>query len=120
MKGIYWIDLGPWPPACVIIENKASYRRFMRQQCGKDVQMQPFPGHNSGLCQKLESPTSCIMMIVVGTQDDQIELAGTLAHEAAHATRWLFAHIGEKEPGQEAEAYLIEHIVRHGLRALTA
>jgi hypothetical protein len=120
VKGVHWIDLGPWPPGCVVIDNEDSYRRFMRQKCGKDVVVQPYPPKDGGLCQKLDGPRSFILMIVLGPYSDQTELAGTLAHEAAHATRWLFEGVGEKAPGQEAEAYLIEHIVRHGLKALAA
>lgn len=32
--------------------------------------------------------------------------------------RWLFEHIREANPGTEAEAYLVEYVVRHGLKAM--
>jgi hypothetical protein len=119
MKDVHWIDTGQWPPALAVIADKRAYKRFIRKHCGDHAaDCPPFPGTNAGLCQKLEDGSDCIFVIAVGEQKDQIELAGTLAHEATHAMRWLFEHIGEKDPGTETQAYLVEHIVRNGMRAL--
>lgn len=119
MKDIHWIDSGQWPPAIAITNNKKAYQRFMRSHCGGVAADHPqFPPFNGGLCQKLVDGNSCIFLITVGEQADDIELACAVAHEATHLARWLFEHIGEKEPGLESQAYLVEHIVRHGLRAL--
>jgi hypothetical protein len=121
VKGIHWINTGQWPQAMAITGDADAYRRFMRKYCGKEHENDPpFPRFNGGLCQKLEDDVgNVIMFIAVGKQKDRAELACTLAHEATHAMRWMLEHVREKEPGTETEAYLVEHIVRHGLRALT-
>lgn len=121
MKGVHYVDLGPWPPALYVIGNKRAYGRFVRSMCGKNAKdCTPFPPANGGACQKMEDGQNCVFIITVGAHTDVIELAGTLAHEATHAMRWIFEHVGETSPGTEAEAYLVEHIVRNGLKALRA
>jgi hypothetical protein len=47
-------------------------------------------------------------------EDDDILLAGLIAHEATHCVCRVFEHIGEEldEIGEESRAYLTEHIVR--------
>jgi hypothetical protein len=121
VKDIHWIDSGQWPPAIAVTNSKRAYRKFLKAQCREHFSLcPPFPAPHGGLCQKLEAPGSCIFFIAVGEQNDRDELAATLAHEATHLMRWLFEHIGEKEPGTEAQAYLVEHVVRGGLKALAA
>jgi hypothetical protein len=118
MKGVHRVDLGQWPPALFVIGERRAYQRFMRAHCGgKAADHPPFPAPNGGHCQKLVQDRACIFLIVVGEQRNRDELAITLAHEATHAMRWLFEHIDEKRPGTEAESYLVEHIVRGGLKA---
>ncbi len=116
MKGIHWIDLGQWPPALAVVSDKRAYQKFMLKHC--DTKVNDFPPRNGGLCRKMVDGTDCIFLIVVGPQSDPINLACTLAHEATHAMRWIFEQIEEREPGVEAQAYLVEHILRGGLNAL--
>jgi hypothetical protein len=118
MKHVHVVDLGQWPPACAIIGNKRAYHRFMRGKCGGDAKVHRFPKPNAGHCEMLAHGQECWFVIAVGAHEFGSELACTLAHEATHLMRWLFEHIGEKAPGTEAEAYLVEHIVREGLKAL--
>jgi hypothetical protein len=93
----------------------------MRDNCGgKASDHPPFPVANAGHCQKLTRGQDCVFLIAVGEPANRDELAMTLAHEATHAMRWLFEHLGERTPGTEAQAYLVEHIVRCGLRAIPA
>jgi hypothetical protein len=119
LKGLHRIDLGQWPQAMYVTDDKRTYNRFIRERQGKVTD--PFPPSNGGNCQMMtqKSTGSCIFLIAVGPQDDAIELATTLAHEATHAMRWLLEHVGEDSPGTETQAYLVEHIVREGLKALT-
>jgi hypothetical protein len=120
VKGVHWIPSGQWPPAIALIDSRRSWRAFAKKYCGNNANdCASFPPKHGGCCQKLEDGAACIFVILVGEHDDQIELASTIAHEATHLMRWLFEHIGEDEPGTEAQAYLVEHIVRLGLQALS-
>lgn len=117
MKNAHRINLGQWPPAMFITSNQEAYDRLMRQYRVPDPL--PFPQKRHGLCQHLENGDGeAIIVIAIGKHPNIIELATTIAHEATHAMRWLFEYVGEKNPGTETEAYLIEHIVHEGLKAL--
>lgn len=117
-KGVHHIDLGPWPPALVLIADRAAYGRFMRSQCGKHP-FQPFPKPRGGLCTELKNEAGDLLLVIaIGAQPDSIELAASLAHEATHAMRWILEYVSEREPGAETQAYLVEHIVKQGLKAL--
>lgn len=41
-----------------------------------------------------------------------------IAHEAVHVCQYLWQQIGEHTPGQEAEAYLVQSIVREILKEM--
>jgi uncharacterized protein YjaZ len=61
------------------------------------------------------SAVRLLLLMGIGPHPNRDELAVTLAHEATHAMRWILEHAGEKQPGTECEAYLVEHIVRQAL-----
>lgn len=115
---LHWIDTGQWPAALAITSSNAAYRRFMRQHCGEDVEAKAAPVRG-GFCQQLSNEDGdSVLVIVVHSELEGRELVCTVAHEATHAMRWILKHAHEHEPGTETEAYLVEHIVREGLKAL--
>jgi hypothetical protein len=121
VKGAHEIDLGQWPCGMVVITDKRTYNRYIRMMCGKHaVKSPPFPETNCGNCQTLEQPGACFIVISIGKTPDDAERILTLVHEATHAMRYILEHALEKNPGTETEAYLVEHIVRQGMKALSA
>lgn len=118
-KGLHSIDLGQWPPAMVLTADKRAYSRFMREKQGNEFS--PFPKPGGGHTELMVNGKGlAYIMLAIGPGEDQRELICTIAHEAVHAARFLFAHVGETEPSKEAEAYLIEHIVRKALTIFVA
>ena len=118
MKGVHWIDLGPWPTGLAVTNDKRAYGKFMRAK--KVPNAQPFPRPRHGLCKHMENDVGeAFFVIALGKFDDKIEMAASLAHEATHAMRWILEFVGEKKPGTETEAYLVEHIVKNGLKAIS-
>ena len=120
MKGLHQIDLGQWPPALFVTKEEGAYKRLLRRYCGKDAETNPFPQRDAGFCQHLSNGLGAdIFVVVVGRQSNRTQLIATIAHEATHAMRWILESVGEKAPGTETEAYLVGHIVKGALRALT-
>lgn len=118
MKNVHWVDLGPWPPALAIVDDKRTFNRLIRAKTAQPPE-RPFPGSGGGLCIRLDNERgAALFVIAIGPQGSRDELAVTLAHEATHAMRWILEYVGENEPGTEAQCYLVEHIVRRGLEAL--
>lgn len=46
------------------------------------------------------------------------QIPALLAHEAVHASDYIFENIGEDKPGMEIRAYLVQYIVQQSLYAL--
>lgn len=42
---------------------------------------------------------------------DGMTIAALLAHEAVHVKQEIMRHIGEREPGDEIEAYVVQNVV---------
>lgn len=117
MKGLHRIDLGQWPPALFITADKRAYNRFMREKQG--VEFTKFPRARGGSTEFMKNKAGdCVVMIAIGPNNDGNELVATLAHEAVHAKQFILDYVGEKTPGIETEAYLVEHIVRRALELL--
>jgi hypothetical protein len=117
VKHLHSIDLGQWPSALFITNDKRTYDSFHRKKTGAAPPV-PFPPHGGGAVMSMQRGADCILLMGIGAQSNRDELAITIAHEATHAMRWILEHAGEKQPGTECEAYLVEHIVRQALAAL--
>jgi len=120
VKGLRWINLGPWPPDLAITSDRRAYRRFLRDEVG-EKEIPEFPGKDTAstycVTHKEKGP---LVLISLGPQSDQYELASNLAHEATHAMRWILEYVGEEKPGTETEAYLVGYIVKQAMQALDA
>jgi hypothetical protein len=46
------------------------------------------------------------------------QIAALLAHEAVHASDYIFENIDEDKPGMEIRAYLVQYIVQQSLYAM--
>lgn len=45
--------------------------------------------------------------------EDFVEQIGVIVHEATHAWQWIKRHAGERKPGIETEAYMIQTITKN-------
>ncbi len=63
-----------------------------------------------------------VMTIIItlrATEHPIEQVAGLLAHEATHAAQFLWERCGEREPGKEAEAYIVQYITQRCLYCVT-
>jgi hypothetical protein len=54
--------------------------------------------------------TVCIVCLVVRKGQTPVEIAGLLVHEAVHVWQQWCKDVGERHPGDEQEAYAVQHI----------
>jgi hypothetical protein len=109
--------MGQWPPQVGVTNNRRAFNRFMRGKQG--VRHASFPKTGAGYTELMtEDGSNGHIIIAICPKSKGHDLACIIAHEAVHAARFLFHYVAEEEPSKEAEAYLIEHIVRHSLRHL--
>ncbi len=77
----------------------------------KAAAIQPFYKDNGDL----------VMMICFDPFKEKIhrnQIAAILAHEAVHASDYVFQNIGEDKPGMETRAYLVQYILQQSLYSL--
>lgn len=62
----------------------------------------------------MDSPRGLAAVVCLGgwRGRDPVEVAGLLVHEAVHVWQEYAAHIGEKHPGSEQEAYAIQSVAQ--------
>lgn len=115
-RGLHWICLGPWPAALAITSDEAAYNRWVKRNSTPSACAFP---KACGWTQKFaRDDGTMVIMIAIAPKMRREGIIISLAHEATHAMRWILDHAEEKTPGIEAEAYLVEHIVREGMKRL--
>ena len=67
-------------------------------------------GSKARTCDVVQKETMWRGAVIVFTHKTHL-IPSVMAHEAYHATRFVWEYIGENYPGEEATAYLIEWIV---------
>ena len=58
-----------------------------------------------------ENEMTCVIAISV-TDQDGIQIAALLAHEATHVAQYHFEHIGERKPAIEQMAYAVQYLTQ--------
>lgn len=59
-----------------------------------------------------------VVTLTITPQTSWEEIAGLVAHEATHFAQFLWEQIEEREPGKEAEAYLVQAVTLEILNLL--
>jgi hypothetical protein len=105
--------MGPWHIYVGYTSSEAAYYRTMKRMKIDDPNK--FTIANGGTTHTFTNPKGnlCSLICIDLSSEDnsQAAIAGIVAHEATHVAQELWKWIGEKEPGWEAEAYLIQYIV---------
>lgn len=112
---IDYFSMGPWPIYVGFTMSKKAFRKEMRR-----LNISPSPdmvtnSHSNATTHFLTAPDHGLTAIIampkpVGRSPEQI--AGLIAHEAVHVAQALWENIGERTPGHEAEAYLVQMITQ--------
>jgi 4-hydroxyphenylpyruvate dioxygenase-like putative hemolysin len=114
---ITYFNMGAWPIFVGFTQSRKAFNKEMKRLGNKDVRFLA-SNHASATTHILEKDgtTACIIALgdVKGRSPEQI--AGLIAHEAVHVAQELWANVGEREPGKEAEAYLVQQIVQECLQ----
>lgn len=113
MAEITYFNMGPWP---VYVGFTTSPKAFKREMDRLGITDQPFHAsrYANATTHFLENRDQMTAVITMtkpkGIPVEQV--AGLIAHEATHVAQAMWEQLGEREPGHEAEAYLVQHIVQ--------
>jgi predicted RecB family nuclease len=112
--------MGTWPCYVGFTVSQKAFKREMERICPK--QEVPFLGSSRAnatthFLTKDGATTAIIAMMSPKRAKVSFEqYAALVAHEAVHVAQQIWLDIGEKEPGKEAEAYFVQHIVQFCLQ----
>lgn len=115
---IRYCNMGPWPGYVGFTTSaKAFQRELKRLAVPEKVAFMGSPRANA-TTHFFEKDGSTTAIITIGKPKSVSfeQYAAMIAHEAVHVVQMLWRDIGEKEPGDEAEAYAVQHIVQFCLQ----
>ena len=110
---ITYFNMGPWPIYVGFTQSKKGFAKEMKRLGITDC---PFIAndHSNASAHYLTKDGALTCIITMDKRKGRMieQVAGLIAHEATHVAQELWAHIGERNPGREAEAYLVQMIVQ--------
>lgn len=110
---INYFNMGPWP---VYVGFTTSEKAFKREMKRLKVDGVPFimNDHSNASAHYLTHEGDLTVIITMQPVGDRPveQVAGLIAHEAVHVAQELWDNIGERNPGREAEAYLVQMITQ--------
>jgi hypothetical protein len=120
-SSIKWFSMGQWPVYVGFTSRQALLDREVSRLCpGQDAKCVIAPT-GGGAIHSFERPGKQTCHIVTINDDpsrEQHQVAAMICHEAVHLAQRLWDDLGEKMPGAEAEAYLVQYVTQCCLYAL--
>jgi hypothetical protein len=106
------------PHYCLVTTPKQFKRELKRLNIKGDLDYTMSPSANA-TCYEFESngKTSFIVTLKGWKGQDPIEIASLLVHEATHIKQHVMRIIGEKNPSNEFEAYVMQNIAGNLMQA---
>jgi hypothetical protein len=117
---IPYCNMGSWPCYVGFTTSQKAFKRETKRICPSESI--PFLGSNrANATTHFLAKDGCTTAIITmqspkAAKTSFEQYAALVAHEAVHVAQQIFRDIGEKEPGDETEAYFVQHIVQFCLQ----
>jgi len=110
---IPYFNMGQWPLYVGFTTSRKAFAREMKRLGHPGIAFLAGDYANATMhTLEKDGCLTCIIAMEKPTGRSAEQVAGMVAHEAMHIVQELWSQIGEKEPGREAEAYLVQQIVQ--------
>lgn len=119
-----WLNKGYFPLNLGFTTDQKSFAKWYKKLDTSGSEVPLLAMHNGARMWVFEEPPEGFFrtyIITLGEGWDKWslpQLAGIVAHEAVHVCQLLWEAIGEDAPGKEAEAYLVQGMVKEILEIL--
>lgn len=118
----YWLRAsGRFPCNIAYCENEKSFRKDWKELTD-EPQPEIYCNPNGARIWEISKPKDdfvpCYLICVEPGNLSWPEVVAMIAHEAVHVAQFLWEQIGETNPGNEAEAYLVQSITREILKKM--
>lgn len=111
---ISYYGMGPWPMYLGFTTSPKAFKREMKRLAVEDHSPFVANDHSNATTHHLMhgGMLTCIITLRGHKAFNVEQVAALIAHEATHVAQQLWESIGEREPGREAEAYLVQMITQ--------
>ncbi len=118
MKGsVTYFNMGPYPMYLGFTSSPKAFAEEMKRLNITDIRFLASDHANATTHFLEQDGTLCIIITLQKHKDRTPEqIASLISHEAMHVVQKMWHQYGEKQPGREAEAYLIQYIVQSCLQ----
>jgi hypothetical protein len=110
---VHWFHMGSWGMFVGYTSSQAAFNRALKRLKIKEQPMM-VSATAGGTTHFFNNPNGELCALIALKEPNKVKpvtLAGIVVHEVAHVVRHLWRHIDEREPGDEAEAYLFQYLV---------
>lgn len=117
---ITYFDMGAWPVFVGFTASAKAFRKEMKRLKMKDGPDFLASDHANASAHYFTHQGKLTVIITIGSTKGRTneQVAAMVAHEAVHVAQEMWRHLGEKNPGDEAEAYLVQLIVQSCLQEI--
>jgi len=117
---IRYFNMGAWPIYVGFTASEKAFNKEMKRLSVKEPGRFIATTHANATTHYFENEGTLTCIITMGSIEGRSneQVASLIAHEAVHVAQELWRHVGEKTPGHEQEAYLVQQIVQECLQDL--
>jgi len=110
---ITYFHMGQWPVYCGFTTSPKKFEREMSRLSITDQKFiaTDYANATTHILTK-EGVLTFIITMAYEKKRSIEQVASMIAHEAVHVAQEMWQQFGEREPGREAEAYLVQHVVQ--------
>lgn len=119
---VVWLKQS-WQPVAVgfVPSEKAWHKEMWRMRCSEEWPEKPSAaGHTKWLENHTTGHAVILVTLHKSSERDAMEVISTIIHESVHVWQFICQMIGEKSPGIETEAYMIQNIAEQLIEAYTS
>jgi len=110
--------MGQWPAHVGFTQNEVNFRNELQRLKVTDDGINFDTDTSAAITHRLVSDRGGFTLIITMPMNPRLEQeqnAALIAHEATHVADMIFERYGEREPGLECRAYLVQYITQRCL-----
>lgn len=116
---IRYFNMGAWPVYVGFTASADAFAKEMKRLSVKEPDR--FVNDRANATTHFlenDGTLTCIITLGATKGRSKEQIAAIVAHEAVHVAQELWRHLGERNPGDEQEAYLVQQITQECLQEL--
>ena len=117
MKKVEYFEAGQWPIHIGFTDSEKAFRKELKRICGEKREFL-LTDHANATTHFINTSDGRFCAIICLGSCENLELAqiaALIAHEATHVAQRLWQQVGERDVGDETEAYFVQFVTQRCL-----